>query len=82
MENGCGAGVVLSGVVGAAVDCEAWGGSSGAVGSIVDGWGAAVGSAGVGSAGVGWGLGASVVGSVGSTSVGDSSNGKRSAELV
>lgn len=52
-------------------------GSSGTVGSVVDGWGAAVGST-----GLGWGLGASVVGSVGSTSVGDSSNGKRSAELV
>lgn len=80
VENSCGAGVVLSGVVGAAVDCEAWVGSSGTVGSVVDGWGAAVGST-----GLGWSPGASVVGSVGSvgsTSVGDSSNGKRSAELV
>lgn len=80
MEKGCGAVVVLAGVVGAAVGCEASVGSSEALGEVVDSWGGAVGST-----GVGWSLGSSVVGSVGSvgsTSVGDSSNGKRSAALV
>lgn len=52
-------------------------GSSEAVGAVVDGWVAVVGSA-----EVGWGLSAPVVGSVGSTSVGDSSNGPGSTELV
>lgn len=52
-------------------------GSSGAVRAVVNGWVAVVGSADVGT-----GLLALVVGSVGSTSVGDSSNGTNSTELV
>lgn len=76
VENCCSGPAVLLEAVDAAVGCEAWVGPSGSVGAVVDGWVAVVGPA-----DVGWDSVASVVGSVGSRSVGDSSNGTGSTEL-